>query len=189
MMTDQAAARTADDSDLARRLRPYPGDGEPTTFQAEIIEGRITITNPPCPARAAIIEGIRRTVAAGLAPGEGCFGHITLEEPRGDRYIPNLAVWPTDLVEGRGDRTFPGERCAFAIEVTPRRRTTRASKKSAGYARAGVPLYLVVDRAQRECIIHANPVSGRYTAVSTEPFGNPITVPLDPAVTLDTTEW
>lgn len=188
-MTEWTTVGARDGHDLARRLRPFHGDCETARLRAEVIEGRITITNPPCRRHAVIVEEIRRMLIGGLADGEGCFEDTTLEEPRGDRYLPDLAVWPAELVRAGNVAVLRGERCVLAVEVTSARQATRDFQKRAGYARAGVPLYLLVDRTRHECLVHTKPAGGRYATVRAEPFGNLVMLPLDTPVTLDTSRF
>ena len=116
------------------------------------------------------------------------FENITCEEPEVDRYIPDLAVWPVEVIKW-DEWVFAGEMCLFAAEVTTPQQEKRDYAKASRYARSGIPTYLVVDRARRVCTLFIEPKGGRYRERHEVPFGKPVTLPLDTPVTLDTSDF
>lgn len=158
-------------------------------YRVEIIEGKITVAASACGKHASIIRTIRRAIEPTLAPDEhGVFENITCEEPEVDRYIADLAVWPVEFID-RDEWAFSGAMCLFTAEVTTPQQEERDYAKAAGYARCGIPAYLVVDRAERACTLFTEPEGGRYRELHQTPFGKPVTLPLDTPVTLDTSRF
>jgi Uma2 family endonuclease len=161
----------------------------PDGYQAEIIDGLIIISAIPDGHHACVLSEIRKSARGGLPADCGLFQNVTLEEPDGGRYIPDLALWPERLVASDTEWALPGNHCAFTAEVTSPEQEAHDYKKGAGYGRAGVPVFLLVDRSQRSCVVYSEPAGGRYTTVHTEPFGNAVKLPLETPVTLDTSRF
>jgi hypothetical protein len=159
----------------------------PQGYRVEIIEGAIIVSPTPIGKHASII---RMAIEPTLPAEEyGLYENLTCEEPEIDRYVPGLGVWPVEYIDSDEDWVFSGEMCVFAAEVTSPRQANRYYAKAAGYARSGVPVYLIVDRARRTCVVLTEPESGAYKNRHEEPFGKPVALPLDPPVTIDTSKF
>jgi len=161
----------------------------PEGYRVEIVEGNITVASTPFGQHAYILMLIREAVTPTLSADHRLFENTTLEEPEIDRYIPDLAAWPIDLIKTSTQWAFPGDRCVLAVEVTSPNQEQRDYAKAAGYARSQVPVYLVVDRASRLCVVFTEPEGGTYRTRHEVPFGKPLTVPLETPVTLETSEF
>lgn len=162
----------------------------PEGYRVEIIEGSITVAATPFGKHASIVRWIRMAIEPTLPPDEfGFFENLTCEEPEIDRYVPDLGVWPVDFIDSEDDWIFDAELCAFAGEVTSPGQVKRDYAKAAGYARAGVPVYLLVDRARRVCVVMTEPEGGVYKNRHEEPFGKPVALPLETPVTIDTSRF
>lgn len=61
----------------------------------------------------------------------------------------------------------------------------RTGKRDA-YARAGIGVYLLVDRQRREVAVFSAPEDDRYGDVHTVPYGKPLALPEPLAFMLDT---
>jgi len=132
---------------------------------------------------------LRDAVAPSLPAAYGLFENVTLEEPEIDRYVPDLAAWPLKLMHSDTQWALPGDQCLLAVEVTLSTQARREYAKTSGYARAHVPVYLVVDNTERRCLLYQEPDSDRYRARREVPFGRPVTLPLDPPVAFDASEF
>ena len=163
----------------------------PAGWRVEIVEGSITVAASPSGKQALILLDIRKAIMPTLPRGLEILERIKLEEPETDRYEPDLGIWPRALLEAGDAWIFPGEECLLAVEVTSPRQECRDCDyaKAAGYARAGVPVYLVVDQRQRVCVVFSEPEGGRYRTRREVPFGRPVTVPLETPVTIETSEF
>ena len=162
----------------------------PQGYRVEIIEGAIIVSPTPTGKHASIIRRIRMAIEPTLPSEEyGFYENLTCEEPEIDRYVPDLGVWPVEYIDSDEDWVFSGEMCVFAAEVTSPNQAKRDYAKAAGYARSGVPVYLIVDRARRSCVVLTEPEGGAYKNRHEEPFGKPVTLPLDPPVTIDTSKF
>ena len=88
----------------------------------------------------------------------------------GDRFVPDLAVLPTAVVDGEGwegpDWLRSAEDLELAVEVvSPSSALHDWKAKTKGYARAGVPFYLVIDPRKSEIALFSEPESGTYQTV------------------------
>jgi len=162
----------------------------PEGWRVEIVEGDITVAATPFGKHASIIRRIRMAIEPTLPPEEyGFYENLTCEEPEIDRYIPDLGMWPVEYIDSDEEWIFSAEKCAFAAEVTSPGQVKRDYAKSAGYARSGVPVYLIVDRTRHACVVLTEPEDGGYKNRHEEPFGKPVTLPLNPPVTIDTSKF
>lgn len=167
---------------IAKAVREvHDGIRPPEGCRVEIAGGVITVAPPPVGKHAWIVRHVRIAVEAALPPTHGAFENTTLEEPRVDRYVPDLAVWPIALVKSRAQWVFPGSSCRLAVEVTSPPHEARDYAKAAGYARCSVPVYLLVDQEQRRCVVFTEPGGGRYLTRREVLFGGTVTLPLEPA--------
>jgi Uma2 family endonuclease len=140
------------------------------------------------PAHGYIVEVIRTAVAGSLPASHGAFEGIELEEPETDRYIPDLAVWPRTALRGGSARPHP-KLCVLAVEVTSPGQAKRDYAKAEGYARCRIPVYLVVDQTRGVSVVFTEPVGERYRTRHEVPFGEAVTLPIEPPVTIETSEF
>ncbi|MFD6154920.1 Uma2 family endonuclease [Nocardia sp. NPDC060256] len=77
----------------------------------------------------------------------------------------------------------------MVVEVTSRAedadRRCRTDKPQA-YAAAGIPVYLLIDRAAREVAVYSGVSADRYQQIMTMPFGAEVLLPAPLDITLDT---
>lgn len=176
---DRAAVMRA----LHDQLDPPPG------WRVEIIEGEFAVSATPFGKHALIVLALREAIAPTLHRDIGLFENTTLEEPGADRIQPDLAAWPLALLNTESEWAFPGAECSFAAEVTSPDQENRDYAKARSYARAGTPVYLLVDRKRRACMVFTEPEVDHYLTRHEIPFGKPVTLPLDPPVTFDTADF
>ena len=75
---------------------------------------------------------------------------------------------------------------ALVAEVTSSRPEQDRIAKRHCYARAQIPLYLLVDREKSQVIIFSSPQRDEYTEVHLAPFGQPLALPEPFGFELDT---
>jgi len=166
------------------------GDLElPEGYRAEIIGGNIAVAPSSCGKHAFILQDIRDAAFGRLQHGRRLYDNVALEDPDGDRYIPDLALLPDKLMDTRTQWVFAMGMCLLAVEVTSPGQETRDYAKAAGYARADVPVYLLVDQKRRKCLVHSEPEGPRYREVTEIPFGEDVILPLEKRITIDTSRF
>jgi hypothetical protein len=153
----------------------------PDDVHAEVIEGEV-IVNAATPAgrHAKIVLAVRRAFARhGI---DNLFENTTLLIEHDEaEYVPDLAQWPEHLIDG-DTWEFPAADCAFALEVVsgdrPGRRR-RDYQKASGYARGGVPVFLLIDPVEATCTLFTEPRNDDYAVRQTVKFGEPLYIPAD----------
>lgn len=95
--------------------------------------------------------------------------------PVNSLFIPGLVVLPGRLIDRHPEH--PAGEAQLVVEVTSKSTAGKdRGPKLRGYARAGVPLYLIVDRwgthsDRGEATLHSGPEKGVYTSSVTISFG------------------
>ncbi|WP_419996022.1 Uma2 family endonuclease [Streptomyces boninensis] len=109
-------------------------------------------------------------------------------EPK-DRVIPDLVLAPRRSFQDELEWHDPAP-VLLAAEVTART-TVRVDrvKKLAGYARAAIPVYLLIDREAGAVWIYSEPEGGKYTRATRAELSKPIVLPEPFDFELDTSEF
>ncbi|GHJ34998.1 Uma2 family endonuclease [Streptomyces sp. TS71-3] len=163
----------------------------PETVRLEFLNGRIEVK--------AVPDGNHREIVMWLL--EQCMRHRTDlrlyseaglkvgHHPRG-RARPDGTLAPRRHFTGTGEWVEPGG-VLMVVEVTSRAPDTNRRdrvEKPAGYAAAGIPVYLLVDRDTASVVVHAEPEDGRYRSITSRAYGTAVDLPQPVGFTLDTNE-
>ncbi|MFE3114230.1 Uma2 family endonuclease [Kitasatospora indigofera] len=157
---------------LKYAIQHFAGD------RAEIIEGVITPMSPSW-AHENAAEVVRRQLtprleALGLVSGSG-----NLDLPGSENwFIPDLAVVPAELAAKTEGALLP-DQTLLVVEVTsPSNGETDRTVKRRRYGQYGAPIYLLLDRQQRECTVFSEPGRlGYQTVDGPHPFGTSVHLP------------
>jgi len=160
----------------------------PAGWRVEILDGELVVSSVPTPAKACTVEITRTALAGTLPPTLGAYENVEFDEPAGDRLVPDIGVWPRKLMRYAGDRPHPRD-CALAVDVVPSSPRKCEPDRSAAYAQCGVPAYLVVERRRFTCVVFTEPGGDKYRTRREVRFGEPVTLPLETPVTIDTSEF
>ncbi|MET9614223.1 Uma2 family endonuclease [Kitasatospora indigofera] len=147
----------------------------PEGFKAELIEGEIVVAQPPDGDHETAIGRIVWQIARQCPEGIDFAGGKGLIVP-GGRYIPDGTFTVADAMAGRESWSKPVG-VLMVLEVTSSRPQKDREAKRKGYATAGVPLYLLVDRQENKVLLHGDPRRGDYRAVHAVPVGEPLELP------------
>ncbi|MFJ4850313.1 MULTISPECIES: Uma2 family endonuclease [unclassified Streptomyces] len=156
----------------------------PEGYRAELIEGEIVVTPPSDGDHEDILgrfvrQMIRKSPADFYASGTR--GLIT---PAG-RFIPDLTVGPEGLFAGKESWAVP-EGVVMTAEVTSTRPDKDRGPKRRGYAAAGIPFCLLVDRTEGTVALYSEPDAGDYRQDIRVLFGKTLDLPEPFAFSLDT---
>ncbi|MCY9785781.1 Uma2 family endonuclease [Nocardiopsis sp. EMB25] len=181
-------------------LRAWEELDLPEGWRAEIIEGDIRIMTPPKYDHNVIVSRIQREIYREILRPGSQLPEAELHQaqdirvPRiGSLYIPDLMVLPETASDPNAEN--PAAEAILVVEVTSKSTAEKDRKaKLWGYAHAGIPLYLLVDRwdpqtGKGEVTLFSEPENGRYTSATKVPFGKEIHLPEPFGVTLDTAEF
>lgn len=91
-----------------------------------------------------------------------------------DHVIPDATIAPRALRLFRGAPPWmPSDGVAMVVEVTSSKPHKDRVAKRHGYARAGIPLYLLVDRSKATITLFSEPSGDDYVGNNTAPSANP----------------
>ncbi|MFF8675783.1 Uma2 family endonuclease [Streptomyces sp. NPDC015242] len=166
----------------------------PEGFRAELIEGEIVVTPPPDGDHEDCIGLIVNQVIRRSRTEMQFSGNKGLKLRRGgacpkDHVIPDGTFAPLELRLYRGaDSWMPCDGVAMVVEVTSTKPQADREAKRRCYARAGIPLYLLVDRETAQVTVFSEPKDHDYREHCARPFGKPVTLPEPFAFDLDTAD-
>ncbi|MEV6211374.1 Uma2 family endonuclease [Kitasatospora sp. NPDC051914] len=166
---------------LKYALRHVAGD------RAEIVEGVITPMSPSW-AHESAADVVRRQLTVRLAELDLVSGSGNLDLPGSENwYIPDLAVVPAELAMKTEGPLVPDQTLLIVEVGSPSNAETDRVTKRRRYGQYGAPLYLLVDRQNRECTLFSEPTRlGYATADGPHPFGTSVRLPAPFDLALDT---
>jgi len=167
----------------------------PEGYRAQLINGEIVVSSPPDGNHEEIVglvmEQIVLVSRADMDPS-GNKGLILGTEGSADdqRVIPDLTIAPAEhYLFDDAPPWMHAAGVAMVVEVTSSRPELDRVSKRLGYALAGVPLYLLVDRERGHVTLFSGPLEGDYGRHVTVAFGGKLELPEPFAFALDTTEF
>ncbi|KAA6213802.1 Uma2 family endonuclease [Streptomyces albofaciens JCM 4342] len=163
----------------------------PEGFHAEIIEGFIEVSPTGCYAHSQIANKLRRAADKYLADGPYA-GH------QDTNVIHDRKVWIPDVIialedfeaqdvieHGVGVKASAVEVAVEVVSPGHNSVTRDRVRKRRAYARAGIPVYVLVDDHDLRGIVTVftspMPEKGDYAAEHRVPYGTDITIPEGPA--------
>lgn len=165
----------------------------PRGWRVELIEGEIYVTPPANGEHEEIVSSLNRQIirkdpddllftytGIGLrVPGASKTGHV----------VPDLVIAPKGSF-GDQEEWHEVSGVVLVAEVTSESTADRdRDKKLHGYARAGVPVYLLIDRELAEVTIYSEPSGDDYAHAPKVKLGLTIALPAPLAFELDTAEF
>lgn len=182
-------------SDWDDLVRLWEETDAPEGSKVEIIEGIVTVSPPPANNHNFIAHRIQRQLYSVIPEDWGIYQTLGAAIPsRTSIYIPDLAVVADEVVRGDEEGHYvPAAAAELVVEVTsPSNARHDRTGKIAGYARAAVPLYLLVDRhapGGPTVTLYGEPKGEVYRVLSAGKFGEPVHVPEPFNISLDTARW
>ncbi|WP_432155938.1 Uma2 family endonuclease [Streptomyces sp. bgisy153] len=113
---------------------------------------------------------------------------LSVEKYRKGRARPDGVLAPFGFAKGHGDWSDAAG-VLMVVEVTSHDSDTDRRdriEKPDGYAAAGIPVYLLVDRDDRSVVVFDAPEGGCYRHQEKLPFGATVALPAPVDITLDT---
>ncbi|MFC5720328.1 Uma2 family endonuclease [Streptomyces gamaensis] len=167
----------------------------PEGFRAELIEGEIFVSPAPDGDHEDHVSGIVREVLRKSSTDMDVSGHKGLKLPRGglcpkNYVIPDATFAPRELRLFRGAPSWMApDGIAMVVEVTSTKPERDRVAKRHCYARAGIPLYLVVDRKESVVLLFSEPMDDDYAKTLSVAFGSalPLSAPFE--FELDTVDF
>ncbi|MFF3319560.1 Uma2 family endonuclease [Streptomyces sp. NPDC003035] len=190
LTVDPASANSRDWDDL---VRIWEETDAPEGCKVEIIEGIITVSPPPSNSHNLIAEKVHRRLYSVIPEDWGIYQTLGASVPSRDGlFIPDLAVMPEAALHRPG-HFVPAADAELVVEVTSKSNAVHDRiKKAAGYAQAGVPLYLLIDGfapGGPTVTLYGEPKGDVYRVLSAVPFGEKVHLPAPFDLTLDTSAF
>ncbi|MFD8690376.1 Uma2 family endonuclease [Streptomyces sp. NPDC059651] len=176
-------------------LRTWQELDVPEGWRAEIDEGQIVLVPPPHAHHNGIAAKVQRRLYANLPEELEIYQTLGVHvAPLDKLYVPDLVVMPAELIDAADSESSDPvdvSEALLVVEITSKgnARDDR-TKKYRAYARAGVPVYLLIDRfdtrgAMATLFTEPNE-DGTYKRSDPVPFGKPLVMPAPFDVTLAT---
>lgn len=176
--------------DLVRAWEETDG---PEGSRVEIIEGIITVTPPPANIHNDLAERVQRRLYSVIPEDWGIYQTLGIALPsRESLYIPDLVVAPRAALSEPG-HYIPAAAAELVVEITSWSNARQdRNVKATGYAHAGIPLYLLIDRhapGGPTITLYGEPKGEVYRTLHSEKWGEPIPLPEPFDIALDTSEF
>lgn len=171
-------------------------DAVPEELRAEIVDGDIIVSPLQLNVHQRVILHLTEVLVP-IASTLGCWvdtsGGVILE-PDWNEFHPDLQVAPRTAWPRTGNTgpTLPEVKLVVEVTSPDKRDLVRDRKtKYAAYARAGIPLYLMIDRYDGDgfATLYSNPSGEEYLDVHKVPFGEVLTLPKPFEVEVDTAQF
>ncbi|WP_063734942.1 Uma2 family endonuclease [Streptomyces sp. RTd22] len=161
----------------------------PETVTLEFISGKLEVKPVPDGIHGAIVvwllkQCMQHRPELVLHPEQG----LKIETYRSGRARPDGSLAPEDHFVPQGEWADP-EGVLMTVEVTSRDRDANRRdrvEKPEGYATAGIPVYLLVDRDECSLIVYSEPQRGRYRNRRVWAYGEAVELPDPVGFTLKT---
>ncbi|RKT17430.1 Uma2 family endonuclease [Streptomyces sp. 1114.5] len=156
----------------------------PLGSKAEFIEGEIVVTPPPDGHHEGAVSKLAKQFFRNAAIDLDIAGVKGLITPKG-RFIPDGTVVPADHFDHL-DSWAPAGGVLLVFEVTSINPHKDREPKRKGYAAAGIPCYLLIDRSDGMVTLFTEPDGEDYITQTKVEFGKTIDLPAPFSFTLDT---
>ncbi|MFI7358622.1 Uma2 family endonuclease [Streptomyces avidinii] len=161
----------------------------PETVTLEFIQGKLEVKPVPDGDHDEITMWVLRQCMQqrpelALYPERG----LAVERYRAGRARPDGALAPIGTFAGAGEWADP-KGVLMVLEVTSHDADTDRrdrKEKRDGYAAAGIPVYLLIDRENCTLTVHSDPDAGSYRRSPSLPYGESVSIPDPVGITLDT---
>ncbi|MFE1343319.1 Uma2 family endonuclease [Streptomyces sp. NPDC058757] len=163
----------------------------PKGWRVELIEGEIYVVPPANGEHEEIVSELSGQVRD-HDKGLGRYTGIGLSLPGVNdvvRVIPDLAIAPKGSFGDEQDWHAP-DPVLLVAEVTSASTASRDRVlKIRAYARAEIPVYLLIDRETGEAVVCSEPMGDDYAHKSLHKLGTEVPLPAPLGFTLDTSEF
>ncbi|MFG3507869.1 Uma2 family endonuclease [Streptomyces sp. NPDC047821] len=161
----------------------------PETVTLEFINGKLAVKPVPDGDHGEIVmwlirQCMQQRPELDLHPEQG----LLVEGYRKGRARPDGALVPVGYFAGHGDWADPAG-VLMTVEVTSFGSDTDSrdrEEKGIGYAQAGIPVFLLIDRGSDTVTVHSEPSHGTYQKNVSYKYGDTVTLPDPVGITLDT---
>lgn len=165
----------------------------PEGWRVELIEGEICVTPPANGEHEEIVsevnhqvgrkvrdDSLRNFTGIGLTvPGSSATGHV----------VPDLVIAPKGSFGDQEEWHEPSPILLVAEVTSDSTAAHDREKKIRGYARAGIPVYLLIDREEWQVTVYSEPSGDEYAKGAQHKMGLAVPLPAPLGFDLDTAEF
>ncbi|MBW1602695.1 Uma2 family endonuclease [Streptomyces sp. JJ66] len=156
-------------SQLSRLEDQFPG------YTTEIVEGNI-VMSPVRPYHLETIVALWTGLRAQLAEEWALIGDVSVPISEEFEFCPDLAVIPA-VEKDKNLTQYAPSLVELAVEVvSPTSVRNDYVVKDEQYAKAGIPVYVIFDPYQAQCVTMWNPGPDGYRGRDTFPYGETVSV-------------
>jgi Uma2 family endonuclease len=163
-------------------------------WRVELIEGDIHVVPPANGEHEEFVSETVDQIVSGRADrsvrvytGLGLI--FRTDETSGDRLIPDLVVAPKGSFADDLEYHDPDPVLMVGEVTSKSTRDADLKKKLRSYARAEIPVYLLIDRTENTVTVYSEPSRGTYEQRRTVPVGKVLPLPEPLGFDLDTGEF
>ncbi|WAZ22980.1 Uma2 family endonuclease [Streptomyces cinnabarinus] len=165
----------------------------PKGWRVELIEGEICVTPPANGEHEEIVSKVNRQIIR-KDPDDFLFTYtgIGLKVPGASQtgnVVPDLVVAPEGSFDDEKQWHETLSVLLVAEVTSPGTADRDREKKIRGYARAGVPVYLLIDREEAEVVVYSDPSGDEYGKSHKFKVGLPVPLPAPFGFELDTSAF
>lgn len=161
----------------------------PETVSLELVDGKLGVKPVPDGDHGEIVmwllrQCLQQRPELGLYPEQG----LVVEGWHAGRVKPDGALAPIGTFAGQGEWALP-DQVLMTAEVPARNHDAdrrERYEKGCGYARSGIPVFLVIDRDSDTLTVYSDLRDGRYCQRRTYSYGATVGLPAPVAITLHT---
>ena len=162
----------------------------PPGCRAEILEGTVVVAPSPAINHNRVAAVLNRVLMRSIPDDWEVYQtQAVTVGSTGDRYIPDLLVYPVGRLPDEG-LVLPTEHALLIVEITsPSNADHDRKRKLWGYAHGPVPLYLLIDPHAPDgphVTLYSRPESGAYQNITRVPYGETVTLPEPFELKIDT---
>ncbi|WP_431331377.1 Uma2 family endonuclease [Streptomyces sp. IPPR8] len=166
----------------------------PRGCKVEIVEGLITVAPLSSVAHNGVAGRVQRRLHDVVPEEWGVYQRLPLAVPgRLGLFESDLAVVPEALLRAGDEQLILASKAELVGEIVSAATATNDRiHKLAGYAQAGVPLYLLIDSLAPggpTVTLYGEPKGDVYRVLSAAEFGDPLRLPAPFDLTIDTSEF
>ncbi|MDX3578811.1 Uma2 family endonuclease [Streptomyces sp. FL07-04A] len=185
---------TAGGHEWDRLVRIWQETDAPEGCKVEIIEGIVTVAPPPSNAHNDIADQVQRELYLVIPREWGIYQSLGTAVPsRVGLYIPDIAVAPKEVLRTGAGNCVPASEAELIVEITSKANASNDRiRKAAGYAQAGVPLYLLIDSwapGGPTVTLYGEPQGDLYRVLRAGKFGDTVELPEPFGLKLDTADF
>lgn len=163
----------------------------PEGWRVELVEGRIHVAPPANGVHAETVSEVAGQMHDHRR-GLRCYTGLGLPipgTPSPGKVVPDVVIAPKRSFSDALEYHDPGPALLVGEVTSDSTAANDRGPKLRGYAQAGIPCYLLIDRERGRVVVHTEPSGQRYARRSEAEIGKTIALPYPFEFDLDTSEF